>query len=75
MEITVKKENLKEYSGDIDGGYSTQSLEITVDENFPKRGQMIIVVHEVIESFCPSWPHSSVDELTIRIMDGLGQLE
>jgi hypothetical protein len=56
------------------GGHALVTAEIEVDANLPEDEQEEIVIHEVIECFCPMWPHDAVEQLTDTIMSGLEQL-
>ena len=74
MNITVKKENIRQYM-DVHGGECASStLEITVDKSLPKRAQRNLIIHSVIENYCQSWSHDKVVSLTEDIEDALDQL-
>ena len=56
------------------GGYSNESLSIVVDETLPLNHQQGVVIHEVIETYCPFLTHDKVDDLTGYIQSGLLKL-
>ena len=74
MDIKVIKEPLK--CRDIHGGaYATCDLVIYVDSALDPHEQRNDAIHEVIENYCPSWPHDKINELEVYISDALDQLE
>ena len=56
-------------------GYATTGTTIVVDENLPIVYQQGVVIHEIIESYCPFLSHDRVVELTAYIQEGLKQLQ
>ena len=73
MEIEVKQVDdiTPEHTG---GGYSECRLLVSVHKKMTKRSKVEVVIHEVIENYCPMWPHEAVDQLTGLIMLGLDDL-
>ncbi len=57
------------------GGYAEVRYIIGVDETEPIEVQRGIVIHEILESYCQSFPHESIEELTTLILRGLDKLE
>ena len=75
MNITVTKEDIKDYF-DIHGGECAKvSLEITVDPSLEPRVQRNLVMHAVVENFCMTWTHEKVEELIDFLEDALDQLD
>jgi O-acetyl-ADP-ribose deacetylase (regulator of RNase III) len=75
MNLRVIKEEMSDYL-DIHGGEcAVTKTEIYVDKNLHPRVQRNLVIHAVVESFCRSWDHDKVEELTELITEALDQLE
>ena len=72
MNITILKE--KHPSHKTGGEYTRTWVEIFVDPDLDISEQRECVVHAVLESYCPMWPHDKYDELMELILDGLDQL-
>ena len=73
MNITIKKTSDYEPAFWTEG-YAEHIIEIAIDKSLPKKYQEGVVVHEIIECYCPFLCHEKVEELTGYILDGLGQL-
>ena len=75
MNITIIRESLVNLSSqDAVGEYGVVNAEIHVDDALPKLAQRNLVIHAVIEIYCPSWPHNKVEELEEHIADALDKL-
>ena len=73
MNITVKTSNEWEPHLWV-GGYSNENLTIIVDKTLPLNHQQGVVIHEIIETYCPFLTHRKVDDLTGHIQSGLLKL-
>ena len=61
---------------DLTGGeYSTADIGIFIDPSLPIRTLRLLVIHAVLENYCPSWEHSKIEELVAYIEEGLDMLE
>ena len=56
------------------GGHAETMVNIDVDMNLPLSMQRETIVHEVIECFCPMWPHDAVERLAEAIISSLEQV-
>lgn len=56
------------------GEFTSVDTNIFIDSNLDIRTQRELVTHAIIESYCPSWEHSKVDELGELIQEGIDQL-
>ena len=56
------------------GEYAVTTCEIYVDPDLPLRTQRALVIHAVIENFCPSWEHTKIEELEDLIINALDEL-
>jgi len=60
---------------DLTGGeYAISCVDIFVNKDLSERTKRELIVHAVIENYCPSWGHDKVEELTGLIQDGFDQL-
>ena len=59
---------------DTGGEYASQTLEIYVNSDQPKRKQQMLIIHSVLENWFPSLEHSKIDELTTDLEDALDQI-
>ncbi len=55
------------------GSFEEYLVVIHLDPIMPLDLQRENIIHGVIEAFCPSWIHSSIDRLTELIQDALLQ--
>ncbi len=71
----VKSKELRDYT-DVHGG-EVANVEVTVsiDESLPLRVQRNLVIHAIIEVYCPFLEHDRVEELTNYISDALDELK
>ena len=76
MEVRVHLEPFtNQETAQTGGGYGLTTYEIHIDNNMDAHNQRETIIHEIIEQFCPMWPHDAVDLLTEAIMTGLEELE
>ena len=74
MEIIIRKEaNGQSYL--TGGGYAVCTLEVSIDKTLPEEVQREIVIHEILENWCPFLDHSKIVELTDLLTDGLDKLK
>lgn len=60
----------------LTGGEETaQHVEISIDRTLYPYEQEGLVIHSIVETYCLSWPHDKIDELTEYIQEGLEQLK
>lgn len=74
MNIKVISDRTPELDKITGGGYAVTDIKVHIAANMPLATKQEVVIHEIVECFNPSWPHSSVDKLTALLMDGLRQL-
>ena len=75
MNIKVHKEKLlNKSSQEPVCEHANLNLDIYIDTKIPRRLQENLVIHAVIENYCPSWVHDKVDALEGYIRDGLDKL-
>ena len=74
MNIRIIKDT--EMPTDLTGGeYTSAEVSIYIDSDLDIRIQKQLVTHAIIETYCPSWDHSKVDELGELIQEGIDILE
>ncbi len=75
MNLFIVKESIKNYFDLHGGACASVKVEITVDDALPPRVQRNLVIHEIIECYCPSWHHDKIEELADLLIEGLNELE
>jgi len=62
------------FSSQTGGETASLNLTIEVDESLLPEMQRELIIHAVIETYCRSWTHDKVEQLTEYIQTGLEQL-